>query len=227
LPSVTQHTNPAPNDDDADPVPRILHLLLTYPTPATDLTPHTSTPIHPQSWTSDLVERFLRALEATLKTADRETWGEALAEAYARAEEMVKEEMAELWKYAKEHPCEVAAEVVLTVLALGVLGRLVPGFLRVLGFGRLGPVEGEFFFFVLFLFSLPFLVVFLFFFFFLLDRWLRFLVWLTDCGRVVCGVVAAGVWRVCAQGVAVVVSAADGHDVGVRMGMVVRGVDEA
>lgn len=144
LPSPTLHDD----NDDNDLTQQILALLLSAPTPTpptTNLTPliTSQTPITPQSWTSALAERILHALEETLK-GEHETWGPALTDAYARAEELVKEELAELWAYAQAHPLEVAAEVVLTVLALGVLGRLVPGFVRVLGFAREGPVAGKF-----------------------------------------------------------------------------------
>ena len=142
LPSTTAEH---PTDDEL--AAQILTLLFTAPTPApgTDLTPliTNTTNLSTASWTSRLAERLLHALEATLK-GDHATWGEAVTDAYLHAEELAREELSALWEYAQEHPVEVAAEVVLTVLALGVLARLLPGFVRILGFGRLGPVEGEF-----------------------------------------------------------------------------------
>jgi hypothetical protein len=123
----------------------ILKVLLHSPTPApgTDLTPQitSTTGLRPTSWTSYLAERVLHALEDTLKAADHTTWGEAITDAYTQAKELAQEELRTLVEY-EEHPFEVAAEVLLTVLALGVLARLVPAFVRALGFGRLGPVEG-------------------------------------------------------------------------------------
>ena len=162
-------------------------------TPGTDLTPliTTGTDLSTTSWTSHLAERLLHALEATLK-GDHATWGEVVTDAYLQAAELAREEMSELWGYAQEHPVEVAAEVILTVLALGVLARLVPAFVRVLGFGGLGPVEGEFVGAECVLAEFEGLA----------DRY----------NRVVCGVVAAGVWRVCAEGIALVFFAADGDD---------------
>ena len=195
LPSTTAKSPIPPTDDEL--TAQILTLLLTAPTPTpgTDLTAliTTTTDLSTTSWTSHLTERLLHALEATLK-GDHATWGEAVTDAYMHAADLAREELSALWEYAMQHPVEVAAEVVLTVLALGVLARLVPGIVRVLGFGRLGPVEGEFggsSEWVLFEFE------------YLAD-------WYT---RVVCGVVAAGVWRLCAEGIALVVFAANGDDV--------------
>ena len=193
LPSTTSNPPITPADDEL--AAQILTLLLTAPTPTpgTDLTPliTTGTDLSTTSWTSHLAERLLHALEATLK-GDHATWGEVVTDAYLQAAELAREEMSELWGYAQEHPVEVAAEVILTVLALGVLARLVPAFVRVLGFGRLGPVEGEFVGAECVLAEFEGLA----------DRY----------NRVVCGVVAAGVWRVCAEGIALVFFAADGDD---------------
>ncbi|KAH6641906.1 hypothetical protein F5144DRAFT_610583 [Chaetomium tenue] len=134
---------------------QILAILLHAPIPnnnnpnnptTTDLTPlltSTNPALTTTSWTSRLAEHVLHGLEDALK-GDHSTWGEALNEAYTRASELARAELASLWEYAQDHPYEVAASVLLTVLALGVLGRLVPGLVRVLGFGRAGPVEGSF-----------------------------------------------------------------------------------
>ncbi|KAL2134921.1 hypothetical protein VTI74DRAFT_10413 [Chaetomium olivicolor] len=148
LPSISRTTKCASTNDDLDQLThRILTILVTSPAPfpGTNLTASiaTQTGITAQDWTSYLAERVLHALEDTLK-GDHATWGEAIADAYTHAIEFAKEELRELWEYAKEHPYEVAATVLLTVLALGVLARLVPVLVRVLGFGELGPVEGSF-----------------------------------------------------------------------------------
>jgi hypothetical protein len=150
---------PAPSPtppDDAElnkPTTEILSLLLTSPPlpPGTTLTPHITT----TSLTTALAQRVLHALEATLQKADHESWGGALRETYTRAVELAKEELGLLWQYVQEHPYEVAAEVLLTVLALGVLGRLVPVLVRALGFAELGPVEGKYFFLFLLYCALP------------------------------------------------------------------------
>ncbi|KAK4249335.1 hypothetical protein C7999DRAFT_12811 [Corynascus novoguineensis] len=142
------------DDELAALVIKIHTILLTSPIPApprTDLMTEviTATDIRVQDWTTYLAERLLHALEGTLKEGEvnldrRSSWGEALADAYNHAVAFAKQELRELWEYAKAHPYEVAATVLLTVLALGVMVRLVPIFVRVLGFGELGPVEGSF-----------------------------------------------------------------------------------
>ncbi|KAK4122069.1 hypothetical protein N657DRAFT_647598 [Parathielavia appendiculata] len=138
----------APTDDDLTRLTnKILVILLQSPAPApcTDLTPQViaTTGVTTNDWSSYLAERLLHALEDTLN-GDHSTWGEAITVAYNRAVDFLREELHALWEYAQEHPYEIAAEVVLTMLALGVLARLVPVFVRVLGFAELGPVEASF-----------------------------------------------------------------------------------
>jgi hypothetical protein len=202
LPSTDRGT-PPPDDELDRLTAKILDILLQSPAPAvnTDLTSQVTSAIgvSTNDWTSYLAERLLRALENTLK-GDHSIWGEAITDAYNHAVDFLNEELHALWEYAQKHPYEVAAEVVLTVLALGALARLVPAFVRVLGFGKLGPVEGKF---VLFLSRCTCSS---------LDAdglWM---------GRIVCSVVAAVVWRVHTQGNTVFVFAADGNDVGMNTG---------
>ncbi|KAK3313199.1 hypothetical protein B0H66DRAFT_388030 [Apodospora peruviana] len=92
-----------------------------------------------ESWSEWLAENIFHALEDTLK-ADSDTWGEVLSDAYNRALELGEELFTDLFEYAKEHPLEVAATVVLSLTAFGVLARLMPWVLRLIGFGMEGPV---------------------------------------------------------------------------------------
>ncbi len=69
--------------------------------------------------------------------------GPALAQAYSSAVEIAEEEFYDLFEYVKDHPLEVAATVVISILAFGVLVALMPWVLELLGFGELGPIEGE------------------------------------------------------------------------------------
>jgi hypothetical protein len=129
----------------------ILTILLHAPLPSRpnpDLTPLiTANSVSTASWSSYLAERVLHGLEDALK-GDHANWGEAISEAYAQATELARAELSYLWEYAREHPYEEAASVLLTAMALGMLGRLVPGLVRLLGFARAGPVEGEFIFYI-------------------------------------------------------------------------------
>ncbi|KAK3690342.1 hypothetical protein B0T22DRAFT_376438 [Podospora appendiculata] len=94
-------------------------------------------------WSEWLGEKILHALEETLKQG-RETWGEVLTDAYDKAVELAKELFHDLVEYVKAHPYEVAAQVLLTLFAFGVLARLMPWVLRLIGFGELGPIVDTF-----------------------------------------------------------------------------------
>ncbi|KAK5662555.1 hypothetical protein OQA88_8467 [Cercophora sp. LCS_1] len=94
-------------------------------------------------WTDRLAEHVLSALQETLK-GNHETWGEALSEAYDVAVQVADEMFIDLVEYVKEHPLEIAASILLTLVAFGVLVRLMPLVLELLGFGVEGPVEGSF-----------------------------------------------------------------------------------
>ena len=144
LPALNHHIPPPDNELD-NLATQVLTILLHSPSPSpdADLTSLIANEVSTKDWTSYLAERVLHAIEDTLK-GDRSTWGEAINDAYTYAVEVARAELDGLWEYAKEHPYEVAASVLLTVLALGVLARLVPAFVRVLGFGRAGPIEGEY-----------------------------------------------------------------------------------
>jgi len=97
-------------------------------------------------WSEWLAEKTLHALEDTLRNAaaERDGWGEVLADAYDNAMKVATELFADLVDYVKEHPLEIAASVLLTLCAFGVLARLVPVVLRLIGFGELGPIVGKF-----------------------------------------------------------------------------------
>ncbi|KAK3319705.1 hypothetical protein B0T19DRAFT_270543 [Cercophora scortea] len=94
-------------------------------------------------WSEWLGEKILHALEETLKQS-RETWGEVLRDAYDKAVELAEEMFRVLVEYVKAHPYEVAAQVLLTLFAFGVLARLMPWVLRLIGFGELGPIADTF-----------------------------------------------------------------------------------
>ncbi|KXX80965.1 putative HTH-type transcriptional regulator YdfL [Madurella mycetomatis] len=97
-----------------------------------------------EGWSEWLAERVLHALEETLKHTGRETWGEVLSDAYDAAVAAAEELFSDLVAYAKEHPYEIAASILLSLVAFGVMARLMPWVLRLLGFGIEGPIEGTF-----------------------------------------------------------------------------------
>jgi hypothetical protein len=90
---------------DDERATKILTLIRTAPSPTT-LTKQISNNVGPTtSWSEYLAERVLRGLEETLRWAQdhQADWGEALTEAYTRATELAREELRELWDYAKAH----------------------------------------------------------------------------------------------------------------------------
>ncbi|KAK4183565.1 putative HTH-type transcriptional regulator YdfL [Podospora australis] len=141
-----------PNDNANDKtdkvVEHLISILLTAPgpLPSSHLTTSlkSTAGLHAQDWSTWLAEKLLHALEQTLSESDKSTWGEALTEAYNDAVELAEEMFWELVQYVKEHPLEIAATVLLSLFAFGVLVRLMPWVLELLGFAELGPVEGSF-----------------------------------------------------------------------------------
>ncbi|KAK4150991.1 hypothetical protein C8A00DRAFT_45712 [Chaetomidium leptoderma] len=140
LPSTTSWAPTNDNDDnDNDELTTrtTTKKILTPPLPC----PKEKSEPHPTH--HHQTEHLLHSLEDILKTPGGEhttptSWGEAFTDAYTHAVASAQQALGALWAYARAHSYEIAASVLLTVLALGVLARLVPGFVRVLGFGGLG-----------------------------------------------------------------------------------------
>lgn len=87
-------------------------------------------------WSEWLADRIRRGLEQAL--AQGRKMSAALATAYDKACEA-----ATVFEgFVKEHP--IATAVFVTVIAIGVLVVLTPYVVEMLGFGELGPIEGEF-----------------------------------------------------------------------------------
>ncbi|KAK0761742.1 hypothetical protein N5P37_004541 [Trichoderma harzianum] len=94
-------------------------------------------------WSEWLAKNILKKLEEVLRDG-REKMGPAMAEAYDQASKAAEITFSDLFEYVKEHPVEIAATVLLSLLAFGVLVRLMPVALELLGFGELGPTAGSF-----------------------------------------------------------------------------------
>ncbi|KAK4204938.1 hypothetical protein QBC40DRAFT_272030 [Triangularia verruculosa] len=132
-------------------VNEIITILLTTPSPITPSLSQSNIDsaleLHAASWSEYLAEKILRALSDLLSTATdpetRKSWGEALSQAYDTSVSMAEELFVELVGYVKEHPYEIAATVLLSLVTFGVLVRLAPRVLVLLGFGAEGPVEGS------------------------------------------------------------------------------------
>ncbi|KJK73583.1 hypothetical protein H634G_11150 [Metarhizium anisopliae BRIP 53293] len=73
-----------------------------------------------EGWSESLAENVLEALESTLKES-REKMGTAMKEAYDNAVEAAEHEFQNLVRQAEEHPLELAATILVTIVAFGVL----------------------------------------------------------------------------------------------------------
>lgn len=89
--------------------------------------------VRSSGWSEGLAKRILDGLVDALNSS--KAMGGAVKEAFDKASAVASE-------FVHEHPVFVAA--VATVVAIGILVILVPWAVEVLGFGELGPAEGEF-----------------------------------------------------------------------------------
>ncbi|KAK0672677.1 hypothetical protein QBC41DRAFT_313137 [Cercophora samala] len=152
--SSTPYTKQPPPSQPSSPPPlvkEIITLLLTTPAPITPSASQsqidTTLDLHATSWSEYLAEKLLAALSDLLATAAdpeaRKSWGEALSQAYDTSLALAKELFSDLVGYVKAHPYEIAATVLLSLVTFGVLARLAPRVLVLLGFSAEGPVEGS------------------------------------------------------------------------------------
>ncbi len=86
-------------------------------------------------WSEYLATAILSSLERMLKAGS--PISEVMSAAYHKACEAAKA----IEGFATDHP--LATAVFCTVIALGLLVVLMPYVLEVLGFGSLGPIEGQ------------------------------------------------------------------------------------
>jgi ElaB/YqjD/DUF883 family membrane-anchored ribosome-binding protein len=98
-----------------------------------------------QGWSERLAQNILKKLEDVLRDR-REEMGLAMAEAHEQACKAAEITFPDLLEDTKEHPIGIAATVLLSVLALGVLVRLKPEIVELLGFSELGAVTGRFYY---------------------------------------------------------------------------------
>lgn len=106
-------------------------------------------PVSTAGWSEWLAECIFKALRSTLgdKVDGKQTnWAVALTAAYQTAKTVAEDHLSDFLQYAKEHPGEVAAEVVLEILlsliAFGILVRMTRWVVRLLGFAETGPIAG-------------------------------------------------------------------------------------
>ncbi|KAL7901080.1 hypothetical protein HDV64DRAFT_172188 [Trichoderma sp. TUCIM 5745] len=93
-------------------------------------------------WSEMLAKRILNALVEAIREG-RDKMGPAFVKAYDDAVKEADSVFQQLVQEARDHPLELVATVLITVIAIGVLVVLAPYVLELLGFGELGPVAGK------------------------------------------------------------------------------------
>lgn len=127
----------------------LLHCPRRYPDLTDEITTTLSLPR--EAYTPLLAERLLRAVEETLAADKQETWGWVFRESWEVTAREAQSVMRVTWRVADDHRLGVRAaseglvRAVRRLVALCMLARMAPGFVRVLGF-EAAPVEGERFF---------------------------------------------------------------------------------
>jgi len=93
-------------------------------------------------WTGCLAYSVLRALETRLRE-DRDKIGPAMVRSYDNAVAAAKDEFCLLCELAQDHLSEEPGVMMGTVIALGVLVKLAPVVVELLGLGAFGPEHGQ------------------------------------------------------------------------------------
>lgn len=114
---------------------RILDTLFTFEKSSDALAIHLQSIVSTTSWTESLARRILDGIVSALDSG--KVLVGSMKETYDKVR-LVAEQ------FVKEHP--VLTAVLVTVIAIGILVILVPWAVEALGFGELGPVEGEYYF---------------------------------------------------------------------------------
>jgi hypothetical protein len=122
---------PPTHSNDNEDAAAFLQILLAAEKPGEDLRAQLRT-ISTYGWYDSLARKILDGLAAALENGA--TISGAVKEVYDFVEAAVRE-------FVEEHP--VLAAIIATVIALAVLEILAPWVIEALGFGELGPIEGE------------------------------------------------------------------------------------
>lgn len=111
---------------------RILDTLFTFEKSGEALNLHLKSIVSATSWTESLARRILDGIVSALDSG--KVLVGAMKETYDKVR-LVAED------FVAKHP--ILTEVIVTVIAIGILAMLVPWAVEALGFGELGPIEGE------------------------------------------------------------------------------------
>ena len=92
-------------------------------------------------WDEWLAENVMNKLIDLVQAGDTDSWGESFKKAVDEAKKVANE----VFEWAGDHP--MLATAVVCVIVFGALELVCPWVLEVLGFGEIGIVEGQFYFF--------------------------------------------------------------------------------
>ncbi|OIW23423.1 hypothetical protein CONLIGDRAFT_649459 [Coniochaeta ligniaria NRRL 30616] len=117
----------------------IIDILRTAEKAGPSLQRRLESTIGTRSWTESIARAVLNGV-IDLVQEGRDKIGPAMAEALKR----VEDEATNAFEFAKDHPKEVLAGLVI-IIAVGILVvMMAPWIVEALGFAELGPVEGSF-----------------------------------------------------------------------------------
>lgn len=130
---------PAAQQSDDEMVADIISILRTAEKTGPSLQHRLRAAIGTRSWTESLARAVLNGV-IDLVQEGREKMGPAMADALER----VEDEAHAAFKFAKDHPREVLAGLVI-IVAVGILVvMMAPWIVEALGFAASGPVEGRY-----------------------------------------------------------------------------------
>ena len=132
--AITDVKSPPARPSEEEIAASILSTLFTAEKSGHDLERTLQDIIHSCGWYEGLAKRVLDLLVDALKTG--KAMAGAMKEAYDKAAAIASD-------FVHKHP--VLTAVIATVIAIGILAILTPWAVEALGFGELGPIEGELF----------------------------------------------------------------------------------
>ncbi|KAH6687791.1 hypothetical protein F5X68DRAFT_231337 [Plectosphaerella plurivora] len=141
-PNLTSMQQPIHRSVDTTAVD-FIYILLDAKKNDESLTQNLHEAVGTSGWSERLAEKILDRLKITIVDG-RNKMGDAMNEAVDKAYAAADKVFADIVQNAKEHPLELAATIVITIIAIGVLAELAPLVVELLGFGELGPIEGSF-----------------------------------------------------------------------------------
>ncbi|OCL07168.1 hypothetical protein AOQ84DRAFT_342164 [Glonium stellatum] len=130
---ITDLKSPPAQPTEEEIATSIISALFAAEKPGHDLERTLQDIVHSCGWYEGLAKRVLDLLENTIKC------GKDMVGAMKEADDKAAAEASD---FVHEHP--ILTDVIITVIAIGILVILAPWAVEALGFGELGPIEGTF-----------------------------------------------------------------------------------